>query len=131
MKKPNMKAFENKGFDCEFGSSKDGRRVIANLMSVKKNGYYTTNSSLFLSKVCRPRLMHAQDLPSWQWVPDGFIWITKWVNRIADEEYTEAVNSERLREIAAHDLHFFMSAACIGLDQGYELEGMEVCGASA
>jgi hypothetical protein len=126
-----MKAFEDKAFDCQFGSGKDSHRDIANLMSVTRKGYYTSNSSLFLSKVCRPRLNHAQDLPGWQWVPDGFIWSAKWVNRIADEECTEAVNSERLREIADHDLHFFISAACIGLEQGYELEGMKVCGVSA
>ena len=72
-----------------------------------------------------PRLNHAQELTSWEWVPDGFIWSATWVNRIADEKYTDAVTSEKLREIAAHDLHYFISAACIGLEQGYELEGME------
>ena len=131
IKTPDIKAFVGSGFDCEFWDEDISESVYDGLTGFTAIAKRPTARGFMYFDYCKPRQDRDQVLPSWEWVPDGFMWSATWVNRIADEKYTETVNSERLREIADHDLHFFISAACIGLEQGYELEGMEVCGVSA
>ena len=124
MKTPNMKAFEGQDFDCVFWDF-DSAEKISTLTGVADDGYFIPECGVERGN-CRPRLNHAQLIDDISWLPNGFMWNVVWINRIADEKYSEIVDSRRLKEIASHDLHYFISAACVGLSLGYKLEGMEV-----
>lgn len=133
MKTPNMKALAESEFDCVFDLS-GAYPAIGHIGKI--SGYFvyddgTVSYSMegadgHIVHSVLPRLNEAQVLTRWDWVPAGFMWNAVWINRIADEKYSEIVDSRRLKEIALHDLHYFISAACVGLSLGYELEGMEV-----
>ena len=116
LKKIDMTAFIGRDFDCEvkYGLSE---WMIRSEVDFEKE----PNGANF-----RPRLKKPQVLDDYGWLPDGFMWRVKFTNM---HHYSQvsifcfAQLRELLVYVTKEDIHWI---ECLGLEEGYELEGMEV-----
>ena len=131
MKSIDMSAFVGRDFDCEFAETpgkygKTGhlRKLIHGVARPFEmyNGYR--------QRYCRPRLNKPQVLDSWDWVPDGFVWLTSYT-KIGDGCPTHRnADTETLKDIAFYVGDRIHWVSCIGVEPEYkewgEQHGMPV-----
>lgn len=131
LKKIDMSAFIGRDFDCVNKISHS--QFIGHL-----KGYCEEIKSYILfsygdyNAPCdhvMPRINKPQVLDDYSWVPDGLIWKLRLVNYASDSQSyisTKFLKSEHVIIYAMSRMHRIESLSCLGLEKGYEHEGMEV-----
>jgi hypothetical protein len=129
MMKIDMSKFIGSGFDCEFTNGNfrgHSFAPLAEVLNVKSGGKYkptSENGQRWKYVHCRPRLNKPQVCDSWDWVPDGFVWDVLFFHKETHpvKLIQKVITSDELSTMPGW---IVVWASCIGLEQGYELEGM-------
>ena len=115
--KIDMSAFVGREFDCEFFN--DDIEVYIAIGKLRTLDAHSCANTTDYFDHCRPRLNKPQVLDDWSWIPDGLIWNS-----------AHFINGEIVPIFHAPSSYLGcikpLWVECIGLQKGYEHEGMEM-----
>ena len=128
--KIDMSAFVGREFDCEFFN--DDIEVYIAIGKLRTLDAHSCANTTDYFDHCRPRLNKPQVLDDCSWLPDGFVWdaMVKSYGGSTGFPFSESLFTLDFEyNISSKDIQKMGGVIwieCLGLQEGYELEGMEV-----